>query len=151
MNVRQVRDAAGLRLGIEAVDEAGLDAGADVLEGERRDRGIQPGRQSGGVPVRLQLDAGQGVSRGFGFHDAGRLPVDEQHVVGETVAGRHPELAHGDAAAGGEVKRLAVLDDPARLGERRVDLPAGALLGGQRHRRPTGVGSRVRATKRRRS
>ena len=119
--------------GLEAVDEPGLDSGADVQERKRIDRRIQFHRQPRRILVRLQLDAGQGVSDGLRFDNADSLPVDEQHVVGEPVAGRHPELAHGNPKSGGEIHLVAVLDDPARLGERRVDLLASLLFRRQRH------------------
>ena len=95
--------------------------------------GFRPAGSPVSILVRLQLDAGQGVSDRLRFQNAGRLPVDEQHVIGEPVAGRHPELAHRDPEPGREIHLVAVLDDPARLGERRVDLLAGLLLRRQRH------------------
>ena len=83
-------------------------------------------RQAGRVQVGLQLDAGQRVADGLRFENAGRPAVDEQHVVGEPVAWRHPELATGDPAPRGEVHRVAILHDPARVGKHRVDPLAGA-------------------------
>ena len=87
VDVGQVRDAAALRIGVETVDEAGLDARADVLERERMDRRVQSRRQAGRVLVRLRLHAGQGVADRLRFENAGRLSASEQHVVGEPVAG----------------------------------------------------------------
>ena len=126
---------------IESVGEPGLDAGADVLEGKRRDRRIQPGGEAGRVLVHLQLDAGQGVSDRLRLENAGGLAADEQHVVGEPVAGRHAELAHRDPEPGGKVHPVPVLDRPARLDEHRVDPLAGLLFGCQRHPRSPGAGS----------
>jgi hypothetical protein len=39
------------------------------------------------------------------------------------------DFAKGDAAAGGEIDGLIILDDPAALEELRVDLPAGGGFG----------------------
>ena len=110
-----------------------FDAGADVQEGEGMDGRVEARRQAGRVLVGLQLDAGQGVADGLRFDHPGRQSVDEQHVVGESVTRRHPELADGDPARRGEVDRVAILHDPARVGERRVDPLAGAFLGFGRH------------------
>ena len=133
VNVRQVRDAAALRIRVQTVDESRVDTGAHVQERERVDQWIQAGRQPGRILVRLQLDARQGVTDRLCFEDTGRLPVYEQHVIGEPVAGRHPELAHRHPEPGGEVHLVAVLDDPARLNQRSVDLLAGLLFRRQRH------------------
>ncbi len=62
MDMGKVRDAVGLRFGVEAVDEARLDTGAHAKEVERVDGRIAPGREAARVLVRLQLDAGQGVA-----------------------------------------------------------------------------------------
>ena len=136
VNVRQVRDAAALRIRVQTVDESRVDTGADVQERERIDRWIQARRQPGRMLVGLQLDAGQGVSDRLRFEHADGLPVDEQHVVGEPVARRHPELAHGDPESGREVHPVAVLDNPARVGEGRVDFLAGLLFRRQGHAHP---------------
>ena len=103
------------------------------MNGSGPDRRVQDRGQPGGVLVRLQLDAGKGVTGRLRFENARSLPVDKQHVVGEPVARRQRELAYGDAPPGGEVHRVAVLDNPARLDERLVDLPTGPLLRRLRH------------------
>ena len=71
VDVRDVGDAAGLGLGVEAVDEPGLDPGADVEERQRADRRMQRCRQAGRVLVGLQLDAGQRVADRLRFENAG--------------------------------------------------------------------------------
>lgn len=43
-------------------------------------------------------------------------------------AGRRWVLPDGDDAAGGEIDRLEVLDEPASLSEHRVDVRSGLLL-----------------------
>ena len=84
--MRQVRgDGARLRIGVEQVDEAGLDAGAEVQERQRLDRRVEPGGQAGRVLVGLELDAGEGVAGGLGLQHADRLATDEQEVVGKAV------------------------------------------------------------------
>src|SRR5690606_9759562 len=75
----------------------------------------------------------EAVAGGLGLQRADRLAPDEEQVVGEAVAGCHPELAHGHAGSGGEVQLRTVLDDPARRSERGIDLYAGFLLRRRAH------------------
>ena len=83
--------------------------------------GSRPFGQTLGVLLRLDLDARQGVALGLRLEDADGLAVDEEQVVGEAVAVGELELADGDAAAGGQVHLVAVLDDPAGLLQLAVD------------------------------
>jgi len=137
VDVREVGgEGARLRVGIEAVDEAGLDTGAQIEEGEGIDRRVEPRGEAGGVLVGLQLHVGQRVAGRLGLQGTDGLAVDEEEVVGEAVPGRHPELADGHAGSGREVHPVAILDDPARGDEGGVDVDAGLLLGGQVHSGP---------------
>src|SRR6185437_4294778 len=86
MDLRKVRgDRTRLWLRVEAVDEASLDAGAEVEKWQRIDRGIEPGRETGGVLVWLKLDATERVAGGLGLEHTPGLAVDEEQVVGEAV------------------------------------------------------------------
>ncbi len=78
----------------------------------------------------LRLDAGEGRALLLGLDGADGLPVDEEEVIGLPEAGLERELADGHAAGGMEVSLFAVLDGPAGLRERGVDLAAGEGLGG---------------------
>jgi len=71
---------------------------------------------------------GQGVSGGLGLQHPDRLALDEQHVVGDSVAVGHLELAHGDARSGGQVEFGSVLDDPACGVQGLVNLCTGLLF-----------------------
>ena len=137
VDVREVGgDAARLRVGVEAVDEAGFDPGAEVEEREWVHGRVEPGGEPGGVLVGLQFHVGQRVASGFGLEHADGLAVHEEQVVGEAVPGRHLELPHGHARRGGEVHRRAVLDGPPRGFQRGVDSDPGLLFGRRAHAGP---------------
>ncbi|MGI8546577.1 MAG: hypothetical protein ACR2M1_04465 [Gemmatimonadaceae bacterium] len=137
MDLWKVRgDRARLGIGIEPINEARLDPGAEIHEGERVHWRIESGRQTRRVPVRLQLDVDEGISRGLGLERADRLAANKEQVVGEAVARGHPELAHGDARAGREIHLRAVLDDPTRRMERGVNLLACLLFRCRAHAGP---------------
>jgi hypothetical protein len=60
---------------------------------------------------------------GFGLYRPDRLAVNEERVVG--FAGLESELAHGDAACGGEIHGIFVLHDPTARAEQGVDFLSG--------------------------
>ena len=91
-------DAAAARVGIEAVGEEGLRAGAFVAERERRFPCRQAERNAGDIFGGLLLDAGERVAFGLGFDCADGFAIHEQRVVG--FAGGKGEFADGDAAVG---------------------------------------------------
>ena len=124
--------AAAARVGIEAVGEEGFRARALVAERERRFPRRQAERDAGDILGGLLLDAGEGVAFGLGLDRADGFGVNEQRVV--RFAGLEGEFADGDTARGREVDLVLRLDGPARRGEHRVNLPAGALFGAVRHR-----------------
>ena len=82
VDVGNPRDAAGLRVGVEEVDEARLDARAHVQERERVDGWGEPGGEAGCILVRLQFNAGQGVSGGLSLQDADGLALNKQAISG---------------------------------------------------------------------
>lgn len=134
MDLRQIRrDRARLRVGVEAVDEPGLDAGAHVDERQRLHRRVEPGGEAGSVLVRLQLDVGQRVAGGLGFEHTDSLAVYEEQVVGKAVPRSHLELADRHPRPGGEVHRRAILDDPARRFQGGVYVLTGTLFRGGTH------------------
>lgn len=65
----------------------------------------------------------------FGFGNSDSFAVYEQEVI--AGAGFERCFAQGDAASGGGVELLVLLNDPATRGELRVDLLAGELFWSQ--------------------
>jgi hypothetical protein len=114
-------DRAAARVWVEQVREARDFTSAEIEERQGTDRGRQFSRETIGVALRLDLDAGQGMADRLGLEDAGRLALDEEHVVREPVPRGQPELADSHATAGVDVHLLAILDNPARLAQRLVD------------------------------
>jgi hypothetical protein len=134
VDVRQVGgDRAGLGVGVEAVDEPGLDAGAEIEERQRVDRRVESVGEPGGVLPSLELDVSEPVPGGLGLQRPDGLAVDEQEVVGEAVALSHLELAHRDARRDGEVHGVPVLNGPAGGLEGRIDVLAGFAFRGGAH------------------
>ena len=88
--------------------------------------------QTGGILGGLRFDARE-RALGLGFDCADRLAVEIEQVVREAEARLHRELAHGDAATGGQVEVIAVLDDPAGSRQFGVDFAPGFLFGCFRH------------------
>jgi hypothetical protein len=124
-----LEDAAAARVRIEEARELRDRPGGQVEERQWLDGRVEPGWQAGGILLGLHLDAAQRVALGLRFKDADGLAVHEEQVIGEAVPGGELELAHGDAASGGQVHGVPVLDDPACRDERGVDLRPGLLLG----------------------
>ena len=124
----EAEDAAAAGLGIEQVDEVRLDAGADVEERQRSDRRREVRRQAFGILIDLRLDAAQREAGRLGFERADRLLIDVQEIVGIAVALGHLELANRDSAPGREFRLLAVLNDPSRFSQPRINLLASGLF-----------------------
>ncbi len=118
-------DAARAGLGVAGVLEQGLAARGEPGEGQRVAPGVGVGGGGGmGVAPALRQHAEQGGALGPGLQHAAGAAVEEEEVVGG--AGGGVGLAQGDAWAGVEVERGAVLHDPACGGEGGVDQPPGA-------------------------
>ena len=129
--MRHVGNPARLRVRVEAVNEACLDAGAQIEERERIDGRVEFIGESGRVLINLQFDTGQRVSGGLGLQDPDRLGLDEQHIVREAVAVRHLELPNGDARSSRQIQLIAVLNKPSSGVQGLVDLLARPLLWGE--------------------
>lgn len=124
----EVEEVPAARLGVEVVREAGLDAGGEVAEGDRPNRGGDGLGDAMGVPLRLELDAREGSSLLLRLDDAGGLSIDAEEVIGEPVAVGEAELANGDAAGSGEVDGAGVLDRPPGGLQHGVDLLSRGLF-----------------------
>ena len=116
--------------GLQQVGEARLQSGGFVEERQRSAVGGQNIRQPVAVLAGLGLDAGERVAGRLGLHDAGRVLIDVQQVIGDAVAGFQAELAHGNAPCGVDVHRVSVLHGPTCLLKQGVNLDAGFLFGG---------------------
>jgi len=121
--------AAWLR--IEVTGEARLHAGRLVGEGQWFP-GLQMRRQAGAILHILQFDAGEGVADLLCLDSADRHAIDDEEIVGSAAGER--ELPYGHTSAGPQIQRVEILDQPARLGEQRIDALARALFRQQRHR-----------------
>lgn len=128
----EVENLPAARCGVEAVGEVGHRAVGLEQEGQRARVRRQLVGQPGGVFRGLLLDAGEGAL-GLRLHRAQGLAVEVEQIIGETEAGLHRELAHGDTAASGKVKIAAILNEPARSRQVGVDFAAGFLFWGLRH------------------
>ena len=95
---------------------------------ERPSGGLSPSGRPVAYLSACSSTPGQGVSGGLGLQHPDRLALDEQHVVGDSVAVGHLELAHGDARSGGQVEFGSVLDDPACGVQGLVNLCTGLLF-----------------------
>ena len=123
-------DAAGTRRGIALVTKEGFHTGGLIEKWER----TGPGRlnkvgQVLGVVTGLLGDARQERALLLGLGDADRFAVHEQEIVAR--AGFERRFAQGDAASGGWIELLVVLNEPAARGELRVYLLSGVLFGSQ--------------------
>jgi len=124
----ELEEAPTAWLWVELVGEAGLNSRADIEEGERTEARGDGVRKAGGVAAGLGLDAGEGVARRLGLHDADRLPIYEEEIVGVAVPTPEGELAQRDAACSDQIRGLGILDDPASSGERHVNVRSSVLL-----------------------
>ena len=107
-------NGSGAGIGIEAVGEAGFDAGGLVAEGERPEPGGEYVGEAMRVLVGLDLDTGEGMAGRLRLHHPGGLAVDVEEIVGLAMARLQGEIANGDAAAGVDVGAAVVLNQPAR-------------------------------------
>ncbi|MEJ7811496.1 MAG: hypothetical protein WKG32_13875 [Gemmatimonadaceae bacterium] len=123
-------EVAALGDGVEAVGEAGLDAGALVEEGKRPDRRGDTGGEPGAVLLALKLHSREGGPRPLCLDDADGLPFRVEQVIGEPVPRLERKLADGDAGPRREIQRGEVLHLPAGLGQGAVDGEAGEGFGG---------------------
>jgi len=118
--------AAGV--GFEQVGEARLDSSGLVAERERAARRWEIVRQSLAIFAGLDFDFDKGHARLLGLDDSGRVAVDIEEVVGETVSAGQLEFADGDSASGLDVDTVAILDQPTGGGQEAVDVSAGAVF-----------------------
>ena len=109
-------DAARARMRVAFVAEESLDAGGFVEEREaRRLNRREEVWKILAVAAGLIGDTRKRGACFLGLDDADRLAVDEQQVVAAAALQRH--FAQRDAAPGGEVERLVILNDPAAVSE----------------------------------
>ena len=90
-------DAATARVGIEAIGEEGLGAGALVGERQRRFPRRETERNAGDIFGGLLFDAAERGAFGLGFDRADGFAVHEERVIG--LAGFEGQLADGDSVA----------------------------------------------------
>ena len=138
-------DAAGARRGIAFVAEESFRAGGLVEERERAcESGSEEIRETRRVPARL---LGDGRERGaflLRLDDTERMAIHEQQVI--AGAGLQRNFTQRDAAAGGKIHRLEILNDPAGRDEHRINLLTGFFFRGHvpgcrpRHRDDSGKG-----------
>jgi len=127
----------GARNRVEPVGEPGLGACRLVGERQRPDWGGERLRQAGNVLAGLRLDTNEGGSDLLRLEHAESPAIDEQQVVGGSVAGGEGELAHGDTgnalarAERSEVHAPEVLHDPAGQLQLTIDLNPRPRLRGQ--------------------
>ena len=89
-------------------------------------------RHASDVFLGLIFDSRKGMAGGLGLDRADRLAVNKQRVI--RLAGLEGKLAHRDAARGGEIHRVPVLNDPTARAEESVDFLS-CQLHGIGHRR----------------
>ena len=119
---------AAARVGIEAIGEECLRAGALVTERERRFPRGQAKRHAGHVFGGLFFDADEGVTFGLRLDGADGFGIREKRVIG--LAGFEGQFNYGDAARGGEVDLVLGLHEPTGRGEHLVDSLPGCFLRG---------------------
>ena len=122
------KDLPGAWIGVASVGEPRNPSRALVEKGQGL--GVGDPLESGvGVALRLLFNGRETLAPGvrLGFHDAGRLPVAKEDIVGGTGVGR--VLAHRDPRACVEIEGVPVLHLPARSPEAIVDPVAGDLFG----------------------
>jgi hypothetical protein len=113
---------------VEAVGEAGFDAGGLVGERQRVAPARQTGGQALGVFVGLGFDAGEGDAFLLGLDHPGRLAVHIQQVIGEAVTGQR-KFTDGDATRGMDVGRGRIADVPARRLQQHINFSPSSLFG----------------------
>ena len=91
-------NVAAARLRVQQVGEARFRPGGLVEERQRLAVRRKYLRQPVAVLARLGLHTGERVAGGFRLHDAGRLAIDVQQVIGGPMAGLQPELPDCHAA-----------------------------------------------------
>ena len=131
-------DAAGARVGVTRIAEVGFHAGGFVKKGQCP--GCSGGKEvgeAGRVSSGLIGDGGERGAYLLGFNYAESFAVHEEQVIAGT--GLERRLAQRDAASGGWIELLVILNDPAARNELRIDLLAGALLRGFRHEASEGL------------
>ena len=123
-------DAAGPGRWVAVIPEKRFHASGFVKEGQRaRGQCLEEVRQVRRVVIGLFGDTGQQGAHLLGLDHAHGCPVHQQQVVAGAGLQRH--FPQGDAPSRAGIELLVVLDDPPRRGQLRIDLPAGALLGGE--------------------
>lgn len=129
-------------------DEAGLGAGVFAGDGLQVDRGDDACAAAFHL---LKIDSaadiaqededfkrfdvragGERCSNLFGFDHTRGFAIHEEEIIAR--AGREGGFSQGDATTGGEIDGFEILNDPPARRELGVDLLAGALFRGFRHR-----------------
>ena len=111
--------------------EKNLDTSGFVEKRKRaRHNGLNEVRQVHRVMGGLLGDARQERAFLLGLDYAGGFAIDEQKII--AGSGFQRRFAQRDAASGGGIELLVILNDPATRNELRVNFLAGELFGGER-------------------
>ena len=122
---------SGAWLGVEAVGEAGFDAGRFVGERKRTVPRGQSIRQPFCVSLRLRLDTGERDAFFLRLDNTRGPSVYVEKIVGKTVARFQGKVSDRNAPIRQDVRVALIAHRPARLGEQAVDVFSGFIFGGR--------------------
>ncbi len=123
---------AAARLGIEAVRESRFHAGALIQKWQWSDMGGQVRGEALAVLLGLDFHADEGHTLFLGFDDAGCLAVHIEEIIREAVPAHEGKIPEDHAPPGMKICALVLLNSPASLLQRLVDVLT-RLIFGSRH------------------
>ena len=121
---------AAARLGIEAVRESRFHAGALIQKGQWSDIGGQVRGEALAVLLGLDFHADESHAFFLGFDDAGGLAVHIEEIVRKAVPAHEGKISEDYAPPGMKICALVVLNSPACLFQRLVDVLARLIFWG---------------------
>src|SRR5438552_4073431 len=107
---------------LQEVRETGFNSGALVAEGQRTPDSRQRVRKSLTVLRSLSFKPSKSAALLLGFHDAERLTINVEKVVGFSKTRLHREFADGDTTTSSDVGFITRLHNPASIGQKLVDV-----------------------------